>query len=111
VTVCLNGCCSDESEHVFVGAVGIPDPEQYRFYTYPVPNDGRFTASIEWPADEHFTIAVFNTLGSQIYETKVFVFQGRADKTIDLRPVPSGVYSVVFFNSEHRVIRRILVNK
>jgi hypothetical protein len=30
---------------------------------------------------------------------------------IDLRPVPNGVYSVVFVNSENQVVKKIIVNK
>jgi hypothetical protein len=35
---------------------------------------------------------------------------GTFEKQIDLRPVASGIYSIVFLNSEHKVVKKILVN-
>ena len=112
VIVTIDGCSSDPSNTISVIIIGLPTTTITRsFNLYPVPNDGQFNASIEWPKDELFTIAVYNMMGIQIYETRVLVNQGKAEKFIDLRPAPNGLYTVVFYNSDHRMIRRILVNK
>ncbi|MFH1297454.1 MAG: T9SS type A sorting domain-containing protein [Bacteroidota bacterium] len=112
VIVTIDGCSSDPSNTIYVIITGIPASSiTSSFNLYPVPNDGQFIASIVWPKDETFTIAVYNIMGVQIYETRVFVYHGKAEKFIDLRPAPNGVYTVVFYNSDHRMIRRILVNK
>jgi len=101
------------SNLVWVDVVGIPEmPEEASFTIYPVPNNGEFTASILYPLEETFDIVVYNQLGSRIFEMKdVHVIGGKCEQHIDLRPIPSGIYSVVFMNSDHKVIRKVLVNR
>jgi len=36
---------------------------------------------------------------------------GTTERSIDLRPTPSGIYSVIFENTNNRVIRKILINR
>ena len=36
---------------------------------------------------------------------------GSLQKVIDLRPVPNGVYTVIFENSQNQVVKKIVVNK
>jgi hypothetical protein len=62
---------------------------------YPNPSNGIFTIAFSHaelvssaPADQ--TIAVFNTLGEQVYSTTIKQVQG--DNRIDLSSQPSGVY-------------------
>ena len=75
-----------------------------------MPNDGRFNVSIT-ASNETFSISVYNSLGVKIYEeTKVDV-NGTLQKVIDLRPVPNGIYSVIFENSQNQVVKKIIVNK
>jgi hypothetical protein len=109
--VTLNGCSSDTSNHKLIITVGIDSHSSTAINIYPVPNDGRFNVSITTASRESFSISVYNGLGVKIYEeTKVDV-NGSLQKVIDLRPVPSGVYSVIFVNSENQVVKRIIVNK
>jgi hypothetical protein len=109
--VTLNGCSSDTSNHKLIITVGIDSHSSTAINIYPVPNDGRFNVSITTASSESFSISVYNNLGVKIYEeTKVDV-NGSLQKVIDLRPVPSGVYSVIFVNSENQVVKKIIVNK
>jgi len=78
---------------------------------YPVPNDGRFTVSITNPVPETFSIEVYNQIGAKIFELNDIRVDGAIDKQVDLRPVASGIYSVVLRNSEHKVVKKVLVNK
>jgi hypothetical protein len=106
----LNGCVSDTSNHKLVITVGIDSHASSAINVYPVPNDGRFNVSIT-ASNETFSISVYNSLGVKIYEeTKVDV-NGTLQKVIDLRPVPNGVYSVIFENSRNQVVKKIVVNK
>ncbi|MCK9218502.1 MAG: T9SS type A sorting domain-containing protein [Bacteroidales bacterium] len=111
--VTLNGCSSEISNKEWIEVVGIIEiPESASFNVYPVPNDGRFSASIQYPVETTFTITVYNQIGSKIFELRdVKTTGGQYQKTIDLRPVPTGIYSVVFLNSEFKIIRKVLVNK
>ncbi len=107
-----NGCSSDTSNHVWIVMPGIqPEPSSAKFVVYPVPNDGRFTVSITYPTLENFTIKVYNNLGVMISEIRNVEVNGTAESTIDLRPTPTGIYSVIIENGNKHVIRKILINR
>jgi len=109
--VTLNGCTSDSSNHKLILTTGIDSHSSSAINIYPVPNDGQFNVSITTASNETFSISIYNSLGVSIYqETKVGV-NGTLQKVIDLRPVPSGVYSVIFKNSLSQVVKKIVVNK
>jgi hypothetical protein len=111
VVVTLNGCSSDESNHVNMTIIGLEPLQSGSYTVYPVPNDGRFTVTITNPALENFTIKVYNNLGVMISEIRNVEVKGTAERLVDLRPTPSGIYSVVIENSSKRVVRKILINR
>jgi hypothetical protein len=90
---------------------GIGQPEGSSLAIFPVPNDGRFTVTCTWTNDEILNLEVYNSLGVGIHASKVQPVQGKAAQVIDLRPVPSGVYTVVLKTEDNRIVRRMLVNK
>jgi hypothetical protein len=109
--VTLLGCVSDSSNHKLILTTGIDSHNSTAINLYPVPNDGRFNVSITTASNETFNISVYNNLGVKIYvEAKVEV-NGSLQKVIDLRPVPNGVYTVIFENSLDKVVKKIVVNK
>jgi len=109
--VTLIGCSSDTSNHVLIVTTGINSHSSATINLYPVPNDGRFNVSITTSSDETFSIKVYDNLGVNIYEeTKVNV-NGSLTKVIDLRPIPAGVYTVIFENNQNRVIKKVVVSK
>jgi hypothetical protein len=109
--VTLNGCSSGESNHQYVVITGVDSHSSSSINIYPVPNDGRFNVSITTASDESFSISVYNSIGVKIYEeTKVDV-NGSLQKVIDLRPMPNGVYTVIFENSQNQIEKKIIVNK
>ncbi len=109
--VTTNGCSSPVSNKVWVVMTGQQELQNSNFNVYPVPNDGRFTVSIASPVQETYSIQVFNQLGAKIYELNDIQVNGTFEKQVDLRPVATGIYSVVFLNSEHKVVKKVLVNK
>jgi len=109
--VTVNGCSSAISNKVWVVVTGQQELQNSNFSVYPVPNDGRFMVSVTSEVRETFTIAVYNQFGSKIFKLGDVRVNGTFEKQIDLRPVASGIYSVVFLNSEHKVVKKILVNK
>jgi hypothetical protein len=108
--VTINGCSSDTSNHEICCYEGIGSHSSSVFEIYPVPNDGMFNVSIT-TSEETFSIVIYNTLGLKVYEEMNIEVHGSLQKGIDLRPVPNGVYTVIFKNSQNQVVKKILVNK
>jgi hypothetical protein len=109
--VTLNGCSSDTSNHIYITWGGIDLHSSLEINIYPIPNDGQFNVSITTASAETFSICIYNTLGLKIYEEKDVEVNGSLRKIIDLRPLPSGVYTVIFKNSQNQVVKKIIVNK
>jgi len=109
--VTLNGCSSDTSNHKLILTTGIDQHSSPVINLYPVPNEGMFTVSITTASEESFAIRVYNSLGVKIYEEPKVDVNGSLTKVIDLRPVPNGVYTVIFENSQNQVVKKIVVNK
>jgi len=109
--VTLNGCSSDASNHVMVISTGVESHPAAGIDLYPVPNNGRFTVSFSGYSNETYTISVFNNLGVKLFEEAKVEVNGATQKVIDLRPIPSGVYTMIFENSLNQVVRKIIVNK
>jgi hypothetical protein len=78
---------------------------------YPVPNEGQFNVSITTASAEIFSIRVYNDLGMKIYEEAKVDVNGSLQKVIDLGPVPGGVYTIIFEDSQNQVVKKIVVNK
>jgi hypothetical protein len=67
---------------------------------------------ISTPVDEIFTITVYNQFGVKLFGlSDATTVGGKFETQIDLRPVASGMYLVAFMNSEHKVVRKIVVNQ
>jgi hypothetical protein len=111
VKVTLLGCTSDESNHIYIQGVGIGEASAGSFNIFPVPNDGRFTATISWPSAAVFSISVYNELGQQMFRRNDIQVNGTQDVSIDIRPAPAGVYTVMFTSADNKVVRKVIVNK
>lgn len=110
--VTINGCSSEPSNSIIVLDVSIPNAITGQFEVFPIPSDGLFTATIAWPSAEIFTIRVYNNIGSLVYEKKDIEVNGTTrQQTIDMRPVPSGMYTVTFTSGTNQVIRKMVINR
>ena len=109
--VTLQGCSSPVSNKVWVVMTGVQDLQTSGVNIYPVPNDGKFTVSIATPSAGLFTISVFNNLGILVSETRDIQVDSRSNQVIDLRPVASGVYTIVIRNGNSRVIKKMVISK
>jgi hypothetical protein len=76
-----------------------------------VPNDGQFKVSISSAKFETYDLKVYNNLGVMIYELRNLEVDGTTERSVDLRPTPSGIYTVVLENNDKRVIRKIMINR
>ncbi|MEI7982417.1 MAG: T9SS type A sorting domain-containing protein, partial [Bacteroidota bacterium] len=110
-TVTLDGCTSPVSNWVWVVVTGVPESLDTKvFSVFPVPNNGKFTASISDPENEDYSIVIYNHLGSRIYELDdIRLSGGKALREIDLRPESDGIYTVVFHNKDLQIQRKIVV--
>jgi hypothetical protein len=109
--VTLNGCSSDTSNHIMFPVTGIGQHSSPVINLYPVPNEGMFNVSITTASEESFSISIYNSLGVKIYEETKMDVKGTLQKMIDLRPMPSGVYNVIFEDNLNKVVKKIIVNK
>jgi len=109
--IILNGCYSDTSNNIYFIVTSTDELQEENFVIYPVPNNGQFTVSLNWPANEDFTITVYNTLGARVYESKVLVSQGKTEMQFNIPPASTGVYTVILHNTDKRIIRKMLVIK
>ena len=109
--ITINGCSSEPSNSLVVVNVGITNPSAGQFEIFPVPSDGLFTAILASPSAEIFTIRVFNNIGILVFEKKDVQVNGTANQTIDLRPVPSGIYTVTFTSGTSQVVRKIMIKQ
>jgi hypothetical protein len=110
--VTWNGCSSDTSVHIFL-PTGIINtmPANASFNVFPVPNDGRFTATINYPTNEVFNIKVYNNLGVMIFEQDGIEVRGTSSTRIDLGTTPPGVYTVAFETGNKRIMKKILIRR
>ena len=74
-----------------------------------MPNEGLFNVSVGQTQSGAWTILVFDPLGVKIHEETCLTASGALERTIDLRPVPPGIYTLVIENSVVREIRKIVV--
>jgi len=109
--VTVNGCESDTSNNIYVDITAIGEPLNSQFVIYPVPNDGFFALQMLTQKEEFFDVNVYNSIGVSIYTKKDVGVKGQTDLTIDLRPIPTGIYTLVLRDNQHRIIRKIIVNK
>jgi hypothetical protein len=90
--------------------VGINEKDALKIDIYPVPNDGNFSISVSSRTETTFSLEVFNSLGSKIFSNSNIHVNGTIVTGIDLRPVSSGLYTVILRNADSQVVRKIMVN-
>ncbi len=108
--VTLNGCSSDTSNRIHI-IVGIDEKTGANVDIYPVPNDGRFNISISCTSEVTYELEIFNNIGIKVYGDKSITVKGTLVTPVDLRPAPSGLYTVILRNRDHQVVNKILVNR
>jgi hypothetical protein len=106
--VTINGCSSAESNHIYLFVTGIQPHEGPAFSIYPVPNNGRFTVTINSPAGD-YTIEVFNVLGIRVFEADNIPVKGIEKRTLDIGHVAPGMYTIILRSKENQAVRQFTV--
>jgi photosystem II stability/assembly factor-like uncharacterized protein len=108
--VTINGCSSDTSNHLVI-TLGVDTLSSSAISVYPVPGDGKFNVSIKTGSGRSFSISVYDCLGVKIHEETNIEADLSLQKVIDLRPLPDGIYMMVFESSQNYIVKKIVVNK
>ncbi|MFA6924627.1 MAG: YDG domain-containing protein [Bacteroidales bacterium] len=110
--ITINGCSSGNSNTINYIATGVNEiSSDFQFETYPVPNDGQFTVSINTQTEKHFNIMIHDALGSIIFEEKNIVVENKLEHKIDITNSPAGIYFIIFRSNDEQVIRKIITCK
>jgi hypothetical protein len=107
--VTIDGCSSAESNHIYILVTGTENHNGPDFSIYPIPNNGRFDISITSPVSSTCTLEIYNILGARICQLNDISVNGTFKKTVDLRPIPDGVYHIVLKDSGNQVVRKFIV--
>ena len=109
--VTLNGCSSDSSNQIFVVVEGISENDGSHVTISPVPNDGHFNIAISSGSGTTYTLEIFNNLGEKVYGGRPIKVSGTVNTPIDLRPVSSGLYTIILRSNGNQIERKILITK
>ncbi len=110
--VSVNGCMSDTSLHYYVDIItGKTDLSADEFAVYPIPNDGRFTLQAGQSNSEKIDLIVYNSMGILVYRKNSLDIKQGNSISVDFRPAPQGIYTLILQHNAYRLIRKILVNK
>jgi len=107
--VTLDGCPSEPSNTILFTGVSVSS--KGKFEIFPIPSNGVFTATMVWPSSELFSIRVYNSIGSLVFEKKDILVNGITKQTVDLRPMPSGMYTVTFTTGSNNIIRKVMISR
>ncbi|HEX7411806.1 MAG TPA: T9SS type A sorting domain-containing protein [Bacteroidales bacterium] len=93
------------------GGVGVTEKDPLKVDIFPVPNDGQFNISIRSGSENTLTLEVYNNLGSKIFSDRNINVKGTKVTTIDLRPIPAGLYTIILSNNGKQLVYKIMINK
>jgi uncharacterized protein (TIGR02145 family) len=107
-----NGCKSMSEPYVFAAKSSAynEDPEQYRVFIHPNPNDGLATVEICDGYTGLIDLQIINSLGQVVKQLRLAkpteIFKG----VLDFRELKSGIYFLVFNVGQNREIHKIFIN-
>jgi hypothetical protein len=107
--VTLLGCSSDQSNHVYVQGVGTEEHNAGNIIVFPVPNDGRFSIEINNGSEITCELEIYNELGVKIYGNQAVNLKSDVPYSLDLRPVPAGIYTFIIHHEGMVDVRKIIV--
>ncbi len=111
VVATVNGCSSIASWPMYVPIwpVGVGEVTEGGMAIYPNPNNGEFTLALSSKTEQKYDVRVINTLGVEVYRLNNLVVKGQLLKTLDIRPLTNGVYTVILVGKDNKITGRIIV--
>ncbi len=103
------GMKTGKSNEINVVVTGLTEPFTDHLSVYPVPCDGRFTLSMELPVNEKINLTVYNQIGGIIYRSKEDNSTDHFRKTIDLRPLSHGLYTLFLQIDNQLLVRKLII--
>jgi len=91
--------------------VGIDNKSPLQVDIYPNPCDGQFSISVSNGLTGTLTLDVYDLHGSKIISNRNITVSGKGNTTIDLRPVPAGIYTVILRGGGKQFVCKIVVSK
>jgi hypothetical protein len=107
--VTLDGCTSDTSNHLYILISGMDLNSSGMAGIYPVPCNGRFTVSFSGASEEYYTVSVNNLLGMKVFGELQVKMKDQILLVLDIRPVPDGLYTIIFRGKKENFTRKILI--
>ena len=107
VVVTKNGGCLERSGSVKVGNI-----TRNILNTFPNPNNGAFSVTIENPVFEEYQLAVYNSVNETVYQTTLSNFDDQLiSYDLDLRQFGRGIYFVKVYHPEGEpMVKKVLIN-
>jgi hypothetical protein len=93
------------------GGVGVNDKNPPTFDIYPVPNDGLFNISFSSDPELSCKLEIYNSLGVRVYGAKTITISRNRVEQVDLRALPSGVYTIILRTTDSNVVRNVMINR
>ncbi len=101
-----NGCKSEMSEMVLIG---IEDKRNNQFSIYPNPSDGNFIMQV--PANiSKINLDVYNIIG-RLVAKKEIIGNTQNEIKLKLNNLNTGIYILNIYFSNHRFIKKLIINK
>ena len=78
---------------------------------YPVPNSGRFNATINTDRECSIDIKIYNATGAKVLEMQNVSIQGKTILPFNLEESPAGIYYLRVVKGSTQVTRKIMINR
>ena len=99
-----NGECSEISDCVPIGVVGVGEHDSIEMNMYPNPNNGLF--NIEFGTMFSGQLNIFDLSGRQVYSEMIMDMEMLQ---IELSDVPTGIYQIQALNSKYNLVRQLII--
>ncbi|SEH05421.1 Uncharacterised protein [Candidatus Venteria ishoeyi] len=77
---------------------------------FPNPSNGIFSLNGKFPANEDFTLQIFNAYGQEIQSNRFNSFEGRINQNFDLSRFEAGIYFIQLQGKSQRQIVKVLID-
>ena len=110
VNSCGQGVISEEKSVTITSSVGIGKTDNLGIEIFPNPNNGLFNIEINGNSFSNLNVSIYNALGIAVSQEKISS-SGKLTKTIDLRSMPEGIYTIKVEGENGMLFRKVIIQK